>query len=53
VEYNLAARSTVSPGKARMFILLEERHGKSLIIEKRDSAAQEIVVANIAFADWR
>jgi len=53
VEHNRATWTPVSSGKAWVFVLLEERHGKSLVIEKRDSAAQEIVVANIAFADWR
>jgi hypothetical protein len=53
VEHNLAAWSPVSPGEAWVFVLLEERHSESLVIEKRNSATQEIVIAKIPFGDWR
>jgi hypothetical protein len=53
VEDNFAARRTVSPGKAWVFVLLQEGHSESLVIEKRDSATQETVVAKISFGDWR
>src|SRR5258706_15130813 len=53
VEDNLAARRTVSPGKAWVFVLLQERHSESLVIEKRDSTTHETVVAKISFGDWR
>src|SRR5260370_38123147 len=50
---NLAARCGVSPGKAWVFVLLQERHSESLVIEKRDSTTHETVVAKISFGDWR
>src|SRR6266404_6490164 len=53
VEHNRATWTPVSSGKAWVFVLLEERHGKSLVVEKCDGATQEIVVANIPVGNWR
>jgi hypothetical protein len=40
------------PGKAWVFVLLEERYSESLFIEKRDSTTQETVVTKIPLGDW-
>src|SRR5258708_35535195 len=53
VEHNRAARSPILPGKAWVFVLLEERYSESLFIEKRDSTTQETVVTKIPLGDWR